>query len=188
MMAVTATLKGGVLKVKGTKHADTVNFAQVNGSIIIAGCGAWSANQVNSIVIDLKKGNDTVSLNSIANGGWEALAEDTTIRAAKNQNDLVHLATGHDVLLNGSPKSLVVTPSGAVSLNGQVLTWNDSTPPPSTNWFDTHVIDSALRTLGHNLYTDGLIDRNDMISLLRNAEDDSLAKIFQVGCAVWSAS
>jgi hypothetical protein len=28
--------------------------------------------------------------------------------------------------------------------------------------------------LGHNLYTDGLIDRNDMISLLRNAEDGSI--------------
>ena len=31
-----------------------------------------------------------------------------------------------------------------------------------------------MRDLGHNLYTDGLIDRNDMISLLRNAEDGSV--------------
>jgi hypothetical protein len=47
-------------------------------------------------------------------------------------------------------------------------------PPDPTNWFDSHVIDAALRSLGHSLYTDGLIDRNDMISLLRNAEDGSV--------------
>ena len=52
--------------------------------------------------------------------------------------------------------------------------FNNTPAPPSTNWFDSHVTDAALRSLGHNLYTDNLIDRNDMISLLRNAEDGSL--------------
>jgi hypothetical protein len=47
--------------------------------------------------------------------------------------------------------------------------WNIPAPP-STNWFDTHVTDAALRSLGHNLYTDNLIDRSDMISLLRETE------------------
>ena len=46
--------------------------------------------------------------------------------------------------------------------------------PPSTNWFDTHVTDAALRSLGHNLYTDNLIDRGDMISLLRETESGNL--------------
>jgi hypothetical protein len=177
MMAVTGSLKNGILNIRGSKYADTANFAQVNGNIIVFGAGSWSAAQVNSIVIDLKKGNDTVSLNSIANGGWEALAEYTTVTAAKNENDLVHLANGHDVSLNGSKKTLVVTANGSAILNGQLLSWYTPTPPaptppsPSANWFDSHVLDTALRDLGHNLYTDGLIDRNDMISLLRNAED-----------------
>ncbi|HEY4232119.1 MAG TPA: SdrD B-like domain-containing protein [Lacipirellulaceae bacterium] len=51
--------------------------------------------------------------------------------------------------------------------------YNVAPPPPSTNWFDAHVSDVALRALGHNLYTDNLIDRNDMIALLREAEDGS---------------
>src|SRR4029078_12058273 len=89
--------------------------------------------------------------------------------------------------LYGSAKTLVVTANRSASLNGQVLSLNTPTPPtttpptptpptptpptPSSNWFDSHVLDTALRDLGHNLYTDGLIDRNDMVSLLRNAED-----------------
>ena len=47
-------------------------------------------------------------------------------------------------------------------------------PPVTTNWFDTHVTDAALKSLGHNLYTDGLINRSDMISLLRSAEDGNV--------------
>ena len=34
MMAVSATLKGGVLKVKGTKHADRVDFSQSTDIIL----------------------------------------------------------------------------------------------------------------------------------------------------------
>jgi hypothetical protein len=187
MAVVTGALKKGVLKITGTKYADTVNVAQTNGMIHIAGVGTWSAGQVNSITIDLGKGNDTLSLNSLANGGTESLSKYITFSAAKKENDLVHLANGHDVSITGATKhTLIVTQSGTASLNGQLLSWNTPTPPaptpptppappsPSTNWFDTHVLDTALRDLGHNLYTDGLIDRNDMISLLRSAEDGSV--------------
>src|SRR5689334_14535293 len=97
MMAVTGSLKYGVLKIKGTKYADTVNFSQTSGYITIAGVGTWSAGQVNSIVIDLKKGYDTLSLDSTANGGGQALSEYVTVNAAKKEWDLVHLAGGHDV-------------------------------------------------------------------------------------------
>ena len=48
------------------------------------------------------------------------------------------------------------------------------TPTPTPNWFDSHILDTALRNLGHNLYTDGLIDRSDMLSLLRSAEDGNV--------------
>jgi hypothetical protein len=187
MMAVTGSLKYGVLKIKGSKYADTVNFAQVNGTIVVSGVGMWSASQVNSITIDLKKGQDAISLDSIANGGWEAMSEYVTVSAAKKEYDIVRLAGGHDVSFNGVTKNtLVVTNTGTASLNGQVLSWNNPsppnptppnptppnpTPPSPSNWFDSHVVDTALRDLGHNLYTDGLINRSDMISLLRNAED-----------------
>src|SRR4029077_17901024 len=39
--------------------------------------------------------------------------------------------------------------------------------------FDTNVQDAALRSLGDSLYLDGLIDRTDMIALLRSAEDNN---------------
>jgi hypothetical protein len=187
MMAVTGSLsKKGVLKITGSNYADTVNLAQTNGNIVLVGFGYWSGNLVNSITIDLKKGYDTLSLDSTANGGSEALTEYITVKAAKKETDLVHLAGGHDVSFNGAKKSsLVVTANGAAALNGQVLSWNNPSPPaptppaptpptppaPSSNWFDSNVVDTALRDLGHNLYTDGLINRTDMISLLRSAED-----------------
>jgi hypothetical protein len=184
MMAVTGSLKSGVLTIKGTKGADTVNFVQTAGVISVAGVknGSWAANSVNSVVIDLGKNNDSVSFNSLANGGSQALAEYFTVRTKHVGWDTVHLADGHDVALNGKGHTLTVTPTGVATLNGQVLSWNTPpsppsppTPPapPSTNWFDSHVVDAALRTLGRNLYTDGLIDRNDMIALLRNAQDNS---------------
>jgi hypothetical protein len=43
---------------------------------------------------------------------------------------------------------------------------------PIANWFDANIHDAALQSLGHNLYVDGLIDRNDMLALLTNAKDD----------------
>jgi hypothetical protein len=187
MMAVTGSLsKKGVLKITGSKYADTVNFAQTNGNIVVVGLGYWSADRVNSIVIDLKKGYDTLSLDSLANGGDSTFSEYFTIKAAKKETDVVHLGGGHDVSFSGAKKSsLVVTTNGTAALNGQVLSWNNPSPPaptppaptpptppaPSSNWFDSNVVDTALRDLGHNLYTDGLINRTDMISLLRNAED-----------------
>lgn len=180
MMAVTGSLKAGVLNVTGTKKADTINFVQNAGTITISGVnGSWSADQVNSIVIDLKKGNDTLSFNSLANGGTQSLAENITVRPSAGV-DLIHLADGHDVTLNGIGHSLAVALSGAATLDGQTLSWSDDssdtddTDATAANWFDTHVFDAALKSLGHNLYADGRIDRNDMISLLRSAEDGGI--------------
>jgi Calpain family cysteine protease len=180
MMAVTGSLKNGVLNISGSKNADTVNFVQSNGFIVVAGVGTWSANQVNTIAINLGKGNDVVSFDSLANAGTEALAENFFVASSKG-TDLIHLADGHDVTLSGVGHSLAVNIVGSATLDGQALTWSTPSPPsPSggttvtTNWFDSHVVDAALRSLGHNLYADGRIDRNDMISLLRNAEDGSV--------------
>jgi len=176
MMAVSATLKGGILKVKGTKHSDRVYFRQNSGIIAISGVNKrFAADQVKSILISLSKGNDTVSFDSLNNGGTQTLAESITLTSNKNEMALVHLAGGHDVTLNGAGHELTIAINGLAALDGQALSWNDPSPQPSpdpTNWFDSHVIDTALRSLGHTLYSDGRIDRSDMIALLRNSEDD----------------
>ncbi len=170
MMAVSATLKSGVLKVSGTKHNDALNFCQTAGVISIAGVkGSWSSASVNSITIDAKKGNDTVSFDSLSNGGTQALSESITVKPSAGF-DLIHLADGHDVTLNGKPHTLSVSTLGAAFLDGIELSW-DNNSSSSSNWFDSHVVDAALRTLGHNLYADDLIDRNDMIALLKSVED-----------------
>lgn len=181
MMAVSASLNSaGVLVVKGTKKADNVNFVQSGGMITVAGAkGSFAADRVYAISIDLGKGNDTVSFRSTANGGTQSLAENISFRTSSGI-DTVKLADGHDVLVFAK-HSVYVSSAGMAWLDGIQLTWDDPAPPapepqpspspPATNWFDTNVVDSALRTLGHNLYTDGCIDRNDMIALLRDVQD-----------------
>jgi hypothetical protein len=180
LMAVTTSLNGGVLNVIGSAAGETVAFRQTNNAISIAGMkDSWSASKITTIVVDLKGGADTVSLNSIANGGKQALSENITIKSGVG-TETVHMANGKSVAMSGAGHTLTVSTAGVYKLDGQVLSWNTPTPPPppppapppaTTNWFDSNVIDAALRTLGHNLYTDGRIDRNDMIALLRNVED-----------------
>src|SRR5262249_14214722 len=97
LMAVTAGLSGGALTANGTTGADTINFKQVGSTISINGVsGSWSATKVKSIDVRLNGGNDSVSLNSFANGGTKALAEITTVRGGLGI-DVVHLASGKDV-------------------------------------------------------------------------------------------
>ena len=188
MMAVTGKLsKTGVLTISGSKYADSTSICEAAGNIVVAGAGVWATSRVNSIKFDLGKGNDYVSLDSIANGGWTQISKNVVVATTTAGLDTVHLANGHNVTLNGKTHNLSVSAGGGVTrLDGNVLTWNTPTPPtpsppsppspppapsPSNTWFDSHVLDAALRTLGNSLYTDGIIDRNDMISLLRNAED-----------------
>jgi Calpain family cysteine protease len=182
-----ATLKKKVLTVMGTNGANNLKFAQVNGNIYISGvAGAFKAKKVNYIVIQLQDGNDSVSLDSFANGGNQSLAEYVTVTSGAG-NNTVHLAGGHDVTMNGSGHTLQVTPYGTAKLDGVTLTWDvpapdpdptpapDPTPdptPPAGNWFDSHIQDAALRTLGSSLYADNVIDRNDIIALLQNAGDN----------------
>jgi Calpain family cysteine protease len=186
MMAVSATLTtGGVLNIFGSKYAEQVYFNQSNGYICVSGVSqVWSTSQVNAIYVDMGKGNDVVSFNSLGNGGNEALAEGISVGKIKGK-DLFGCAGNHNYLL-GKKNSISQAANGAVTVNGLVQSWsvptppnppsppNPPTPPDPTNWFDSNVIDAALRSLGHNLYTDGRIDRNDMINLLRNAEDGGI--------------
>lgn len=43
------------------------------------------------------------------------------------------------------------------------------TPP---NWFDSAVVDEAMRSVGSSLYRDGLIDRGDMLALFQSCQDE----------------
>ncbi|HEX3598650.1 MAG TPA: C2 family cysteine protease, partial [Lacipirellulaceae bacterium] len=189
MMAVTASLStAGVLKITGTTKADTVKFFDANNSTVLAGINFWADNRINSITIDMGKGNDSISLDSIANSGWIPLSKSITITTKDTGTDVVHFAGGHDVTLSGKGHTLTVSPAGLVTLDGAVLSWSNpnqnngnsnqnnsnNNSSGTTNWFDSHVVDSALRALGHNLYADGKIDRNDILALLRNAEDGSV--------------
>lgn len=42
---------------------------------------------------------------------------------------------------------------------------------PPDNWFDDHIQDAAVRSLGSSLYVDGLIDRSDILALFQSAKD-----------------
>lgn len=180
----SATLKKKVLTVTGTNGDNNLKFAQINGKIYISGvAGSFKASKVSSIVVRLQDGNDSISLNSLANGGNQAIAEYVTVTSGAGSNT-VRLANGHDVDMNGTGHTLQVTSYGTAKLDGVALTWDvpptptpdpDPTPDPTplaSNWFDTHIQDAALRALGSTLYADSLIGRNDIIALLQNAGDN----------------
>ena len=180
-------LSNGVLSYWGTNGNNSIKFQQWGGWVGVQDDGRWfPASQVSSIVVHLQEGTDYVSLDSLGNGCSEALSPAVTINSGGGTKT-VHLANGHDVSFSGFGNQLKVAANGGtVTLNGVVQTFNTPNPPtpptppppppppppsPGTNWFDTNITDAALRTLGHNLYVDNLIDRSDMIALLRNVED-----------------
>jgi hypothetical protein len=185
----SAVLKSGVLTVTGTNGNDNLKFAQVNGNIYITGvAGSFKASKVSSIIIRLQDGTDNVSLQSLANGGTQALAENVYVYSGPGSNT-VRLANGQDVSMNGAGNFLAVDVYGNAKLNGQAVVPPAPNPtptptptpnptptptpnPPAGNWFDTNITDAALRSLGSSLYADNAISRADMISLLQNAGDN----------------
>jgi hypothetical protein len=147
---------------------------QSSGKISISGItGSWTTTQVKSIVIDLGAGDDYVSLDSKANGGTQTLKEATTIHSGGGAEH-VHVVTGHDVYFSGTGHTLQVASNGSATLDGVAVDWTQSSPPPSpppdATWFDTNIHDTTIRTVGSQEFQDGLLDRNDMINLLRSVE------------------
>jgi hypothetical protein len=47
------------------------------------------------------------------------------------------------------------------------------TPPPTGDWFSQNIQDVELRTIARSKFTDGKLDRNEMISIFKDAEDGS---------------
>lgn len=167
---ITASLNSlGMLTIGGTDAADQIRLRQSTGRISISGyTGSWLATSVNSISIDLKGGDDYVSLDSIRNGGTQTLAERVTVKSGAG-TETVYVGSGKQSTFSGAGHTLIVSASGTATLDGRAVSW--SSTAPSTNWFDTNVVDAALRSLGRSLYSDSRIDRSDMIALLRSAQD-----------------
>jgi hypothetical protein len=196
MMAVTAGLNSaGTLNVTGSAYADSLRFYQAGDVLTLTGVGSWSAGSVKSIAVDLGSGNDSVSF--VTPFGGQKILADITIKSSPGV-DVAHF-DGHDVSLNGAGHTFHVSPGGVATVDGASLGWSlpalpgspttpapiplptpDPAPvvaPPTPayvpNWFD-NIADSALKSLGHNLYLDNKIDRNDMLALLRCAEDGNV--------------
>jgi hypothetical protein len=182
---ITTSLTGSTLTVTCTDQNDQVRFLQLNNRIAIANVsGSWAASGLSAIIVDLKGGNDSVSLVSTANGGNQALAKNFSIRTGSG-TETVRLANGTEATISGANRTFGVAANGAATLDGRA--WSPAVapppappappapppppPPPSGNWFDSNVVDTGLRALGSTLYVDRSINRTDMINLLRNAED-----------------
>ena len=93
--------------------------------------GSWSATNVKSIIVHLEDGNDTVSLDSIACGGNQALVKNVTITSGMGDK-VIHLAGGHDVIFSGFGHVLQVSTDGTATLDGTLLQWDNPDPSPPT--------------------------------------------------------
>ena len=124
---ITASLtSGGVLNVMGTDSADQIQFKQVGKYLSINGVsGTWTETKVKSIFVDLKGGDDFVSLASLYNGGNKAIAEKFTVKSGSG-NEQVRLASLQDVYMSGTGHTLTVSGSTA-SLDGAALNLTNKT-------------------------------------------------------------
>jgi hypothetical protein len=178
--SLQVSLRSRVLTITSTDKMELIGLRRTSDRISIAGfSGSWAARSINSIVVRLQEGLKTVSLNSFANGGNQTLGVNVTVYAGQG-GALGVLPDGNQMSIGGRGNVLAVTSGGQVTFNGQAVHFNPPAPTPDPpapnpqNWFDANVQDAALRSLGHNLYTDGLIDRSDIIALLQSAQDDNV--------------
>ena len=122
---VTAALNSaGVLNILGTDADEQVLFHETGSAISITGVsGSWLASRVKAINVDLKGGNDVVSLASKINGGNQALAKNFSILSGGG-NDRVLLANGRALNFNGPGSKLTVTTKGNAAVDGVALNWS----------------------------------------------------------------
>ena len=129
--SIVASLKSGVLSVTGTNNNDNILFRQTSGKVYVSGVkGAWSLKKVKSIVVNLQDGNDSVSVDSVANGGNQQLAVMVTVKSGVGTST-VNVATGHTVTLGGIGHTAVVRPDGTATLDGVAVNWEN--PPAAAS-------------------------------------------------------
>jgi hypothetical protein len=204
MAVTAALSSAGTLNVTGTQHSDNLRFYQIGNTLSLAGVGSWSAGSVNSINVDLGQGNDSVSFNTLTASGAKKIAANITVKSSAgigvahfDGHDVTLNGAGHTLTV--SPAGVAALDGAALDWNSPVgvfLSSNNTGPKPVTptptptptpapapspapstavtNWFDTHVQDAALRSLGHSLYLDGKIDRNDIVTILKVSENNGI--------------
>ena len=173
-----------MLTVNGTSGADTILFRQSGSKISIVGLtSSWAAAKVNSILINLHDANDYVSLDSLANGGSQALQVTITVRSGGG-DETVRLANGRDVLFSGLGHTLRVAVDGSATLDGVPVTWDPPDPvpdPPVSDWFAAYLKDEMLQTLGSSYYVDRLLDRAEVMSMLLSVQDEGVVDAERLG-------
>lgn len=174
---VQLAFANGVLTITGKSGSDDIRVIQNNGWLGIVGGSQWfNVSTLTSIVVNLQDGTDYLSLDSFASGCNQEITVAITVNSSAGSKQ-VRCPNGNTANFSGSHQLQVKT-SGEVELDGVEL-WPAPEPdpdpdPPAQNWFDTNIQDAALRSLGHNLYTDGLINRSDILSLLDSVEDGGI--------------
>jgi hypothetical protein len=104
------------LTITGTNGGNNLLFRQIAGRISIQGLSAsWSAAKVRAIVVNLQDGDDTVSLDSLTNGGTQVLNVPVTVKSGVGDKS-VDLANGHEADFSGFGHTLSVTAGGVASL------------------------------------------------------------------------
>ncbi|MGB3641841.1 MAG: C2 family cysteine protease [Rivularia sp. (in: cyanobacteria)] len=53
-------------------------------------------------------------------------------------------------------------------------------PQPEKNWFEENIQDTSIRALGKSLFSDNNLDRNDMITILRDAKDNGVVSSIEI--------
>jgi hypothetical protein len=154
----TASIAAGVVTINGTSGADSIVLKQANGRVFIEGMTkTFAAANVNSIVVNARAGNDTISLSGLKNQPW---AKPVTVNSGGG-NDSVKLLDGRTVFVGAVNRALHTDANGDVTLNGQSL-----------SWFDFSIRDAALRQLLKTDFADNALGRGDMIGVFNQAKKD----------------
>ena len=124
-------LENGELLITGTNGIDNLNLSQLGGKIYVVNGAdilkAEKVSKVKSIVIRLQDGDETLSLDSLGNGGTEPLLAPMKIYSGEG-SQVIRFANGHTVNLEGHGHALEVDIDGAATLDGEVLDENLFTP------------------------------------------------------------
>lgn len=145
----------GVLSVNGTIGNDSIVLHQSGGKITVTGSTrSFNASSVSALVVNAGKGNDTVNLYGLTQSWTKAI----TVNSAAG-TDNVKLLDGRWTQLRGLNQSLKIAASG-----GGGGTTGD--------WFDNNIHDAALRSLLRTDYGSSGVNRNEMLAVFDQVEND----------------
>ncbi|MEB3293103.1 MAG: Ser-Thr-rich GPI-anchored membrane family protein [Synechococcales bacterium] len=81
-------------------------------------------------------------------------------------------------VLIDSSNAIVETLESNNSHQGKELDWDSLNV--TLDWFEGNLQDTEVKLAARSRYTDGLLDRNDMISILREAKDNSIVDAIEI--------